>query len=97
MVSIDITYDGQLHTTAVHGPSKARIATDAPVDNMGRGEAFSPTDLLATALGTCIITTMGIVAQREGLDLSGATVHVEKEMTATGPRRVAIVDVRYPG
>jgi len=88
-VPIDITYEGQLHTTAVHGPSGAKIATDAPKDNMGKGEAFSPTDLLATALGTCIITTMAIVGQREGLTLGDATVHVEKEMTATGPRRVA--------
>ena len=88
MVPIDITYLGHLHTTAVHGPSGARIETDAPKDNMGRGEAFSPTDLLATALGTCILTTMAIVAQRNGIAFDGATAHVEKAMTASGPRRV---------
>ena len=63
MVEIEIRYEGDLHTTAVHGPSSTQLATDAPKDNMGRGESFSPTDLVATALGTCIATTMDIVAK----------------------------------
>ncbi|MBW2723688.1 MAG: OsmC family protein, partial [Deltaproteobacteria bacterium] len=69
-------------------PSRVALATDAPVDNQGRGESFSPTDLLATSLATCMLTTMGIVAQREGWAIEGATAAVEKHMGA-GPRRVA--------
>jgi putative redox protein len=88
MVEIQISYEGQLHTRAVHGPSGSVIQTDAPKDNMGRGEAFSPTDLLATSLATCMITTMGILAQREGFSLEGSTVRVTKEMTQSGPRRI---------
>ena len=63
MVEMTIVYEGGLHTRAVHGPSGAALETDAPLDNQGKGEAFSPTDLLATALGTCMLTTMGIVAR----------------------------------
>lgn len=88
MVKISIAYTGQLHCDAVHGPSQAKIATDAPSDNQGKGEAFSPTDLVATALGTCIATTMAIVAERHEIDLRGMTVTVEKEM-ASDPRRVS--------
>jgi len=87
MVQISIDYTGQLHCSAIHGPSHSQLSTDAPVDNQGKGEAFSPTDLVATALGTCIATTMGIVAQREGVDLRGMTVNVSKEM-ANDPRRI---------
>ena len=64
MVSISIEYTGKLHCNAIHGPSGSELATDAPTDNQGKGEAFSPTDLVATALGTCIATTMAIVAER---------------------------------
>lgn len=98
MVEITATYEGQLHCVARHGPSGSALPTDAPKDNMGKGEAFSPTDLVATALGTCILTTMGIVAQRQGLDLTGSTVRVEKHMTTTGPRRIARlpVEIRVP-
>ena len=85
-VEISITYDGSLRCSATHGPSGQTLLTAAPVDNMGRGEAFSPTDLVATALGTCMATTMAIVAQRDGLNLSGMRVRVVKEM-ATGPSR----------
>ena len=98
MVEITAVYEGQLRCVATHAPSRTTLATDAPKDNMGKGESFSPTDLMATALGTCILTTMGIVANRQNLDLSGATVRVEKHMTTTGPRRIARlpVEVRMP-
>lgn len=88
MVKIQVEYQGDLHCKAVHGPSKAEFATDAPTDNQGRGESFSPTDLVATALGTCMLTTMGIVARNLQVDISGATATVEKEMTSTQPRKI---------
>ncbi|HEY1768930.1 MAG TPA: OsmC family protein [Chthoniobacterales bacterium] len=88
MVNISIEYTGGLHCKAIHEPSKSELATDAPADNQGKGESFSPTDLVATALGTCIATTMGIVAERNQIELRGMTVRVSKEM-ADAPRRVA--------
>src|SRR2546425_3246417 len=88
MVNISIKYTGDLHCDATHGPSHSKIATDAPTDNKGKGEAFSPTDLVATALGTCISTTMGIKAQELGVDLRGMTVSVQKEMSKDTPRRI---------
>jgi putative redox protein len=88
MVNVSIRYDGDLHCSATHGPSRAKLATDAPADNKGKGEAFSPTDLVATALGTCISTTMGIKAEELGLDLRGMTVSVKKEMSKDAPRRI---------
>ena len=93
MVEISIVYEGTLHCSATHGPSKTVITTDAPKDNMGKGESFSPTDLVATALGTCIVTTMGIVAQRHNLDLSGTTVRVEKHMVTEPVRRIGRLPV----
>lgn len=87
MVQISIDYTGQLHCGAKHGPSGTTLATDAPTDNQGKGESFSPTDLVATALGTCIATTMGIVAEKHGIALKGMTVNVSKEM-ANDPRRI---------
>jgi putative redox protein len=99
MVEITTTYQGQLRTTATHGPSGNTLITDAPKDNMGKGEAFSPTDLVATALCTCILTTMGIVAQRNNLDITGATATVTKEMVSTPIRRVGrlVATVKIPG
>ncbi len=88
MVNISIKYTGDLHCDAVHGPSKSKIATDAPMDNKGKGKAFSPTDLVATALATCMSTTMGIKAQELGVDLRGMTVSVQKEMSKDAPRRI---------
>ncbi|HEX4038627.1 MAG TPA: OsmC family protein [Acidobacteriaceae bacterium] len=88
MVAIQIEYQGDLHCKAVHGPSGTDLTTDAPVDNQGRGESFSPTDLLATALGTCMLTVMGILARTLNLDIAGATATVQKEMTAALPRRI---------
>jgi uncharacterized OsmC-like protein len=87
MIKISTVYEGDLHTVATHGPSGRTIETDAPVDNQGRGETFSPTDLVATALGTCMLTIMGITARKLGLDIRGARVEVIKEMTPP-PRRI---------
>jgi len=92
-VTIDVGYVGDLHCEAVHAPSGQRLLTDAPLDNGGKGEAFSPTDLAATALGTCLLTIMGIVASRHGLDLTGTRVRVIKEMTAVPVRRIGALTV----
>lgn len=91
-VEVDINYKGKLRCEAKHGPSGVTILTDAPKDNMGEGAYFSPTDLVGTALGACMLTLMGIVAQRDGFDLGDATAHVEKEMTPP-PRRIAKLTV----
>lgn len=88
MVRIHIGYQGRLRCLARHEPSGLTLTTDAPVDNMGRGESFSPTDLVAAALGTCLLTIMGIVAQRHGIDLAGATVTVDKHMVSQPVRRI---------
>ncbi len=87
-VEITVTYEGGLRCEARHGPSGQILHTDAPVDNQGKGESFSPTDLVATALGTCMLTIMGIVAARHGIALEGASVKVEKHMVADPARRV---------
>ncbi len=89
MVQIDISYEGGLHCTARHVPSGTTLSTDAPVDNQGKGESFSPTDLVATALGTCMATTMDIYARRKEIDLTGLRITVKKGMSATAPRRIA--------
>src|ERR1043166_8419769 len=95
MVKVDVTYTGGLHCDATHGPSQSKISTDAPSDNKGKGEAFSPTDLVATALATCISTTMGIKAEDLGLDLRGMTVSVQKEMSKDGPRRIVALPSEF--
>ena len=87
-VKIAVRYEGQLHCEAVHGPSGTKLATDAPVDNEGKGESFSPTDLVATALGACMATIMGIMAKRHGTQLDGMTVETVKEMSSDAPRRI---------
>ena len=92
MVRIDATYDGNLRCTATHDPSGKQLITDAPVDNMGKGESFSPTDLLATSMLTCIMTIVAIRADSRQIDVSGMTGSVEKTM-ASGPRRVAKLEV----
>src|SRR6266436_6768995 len=89
MVKVSVKYAGDLHCDATHGPSQSKISTDAPTDNKGKGEAFSPTDLVATALATCMSTTMGIKAQELGVDLRGMTVSVQKEMAEDATRRVS--------
>ena len=93
MVEINITYEGDLRCKAQHQPSGSVLLTDAPVDNQGKGEAFSPTDLVATALGTCILTTMGIVAKPMNVDLRGAKVSVKKEMATKPSRRIGALTV----
>jgi putative redox protein len=93
-VEINIAYEGGLHTAATHGPSRNTLATDAPVDNGGKGAAFSPTDLVATALGTCMATIMGLVAQRNKLDIDGLQIQVIKEMTADPVRRIGTLKTR---
>lgn len=93
-VHIECRYEGDLHCSAVHGPSGSRLSTDAPADNQGRAETFSPTDLVATAIGSCILTTMGIYARPRNIRLEGARAVVEKEMTKTPPRRIAKLSVR---
>src|SRR5207245_2885888 len=79
---------GDLHCLAAHDPSGSTLTTDAPGDNQGRGEAFSPTDLVATALATCMATTMALAARSRGLELRGLKFEVTKEMSTEGPRRI---------
>ncbi|MFM7236612.1 MAG: OsmC family protein [Cyanobium sp.] len=93
MTTIHCTYAGELRCSAQHGPSGSELDTDAPTDNQGKGERFSPTDLVATALATCILTVMGIVAQRHGWTLEGTRARVEKTMTTNGIRRIAQLEV----
>ncbi len=94
MVEISLTYDGDLRTRAVHGPSGTGLITDAPVDNHGKGESFSPTDLLATALGSCMLTYVGLTANKHGWDVRGTSVTVRKEMVADPIRRVGRLTVQ---
>ena len=100
MIEINVEYEGQLRTRAIHGPSKCELITDAPVDNHGKGESFSPTDLVATALATCMATVIGIVGERKNIPLAGMKVHVEKHMSDNAPRRIVrlpvIIDLPLP-
>ena len=93
MTTMTCRYEGQLRCQAVHVASAAELLTDAPLDNQGRGEAFSPTDLVATALATCILTVMGIVARHHDWSLEGTTARVEKTMTTSGVRKIALLEV----
>ncbi|RZK52378.1 MAG: OsmC family peroxiredoxin [Pedobacter sp.] len=97
MATSKITYVGNLRTSSVHLKSGNEILTDAPVDNQGKGEAFSPTDLLATALGNCILTIVGIAAKAHDFDIDGATANVTKIM-AENPRRVGeiAIELSFP-
>lgn len=94
MVSYHILYQGGLRCEASHDPSQVRIVTDAPVDNHGRGESFSPTDLVTTGLGVCMLTTMGIAVQKEKIILDGSRAYVEKHMSTDPPRRIAKIVIR---
>jgi len=95
MTEIEVAYEGKLHTHARHGPSGAELVTDAPKDNAGRGEAFSPTDLVAAALGSCMLTVMGILAGRKDWPLEGARVRIEKHMVADPVRRIGRLVVEF--
>ena len=88
MVEIHVVYEGDLHCKVIHGPSGTTLSTDAPKDNQGKGDSFSPTDLVAAALGSCMLTTMGIVATRRQIALKGAKVTVVKEMMTEGTRKI---------
>jgi putative redox protein len=95
MPTSKITYLGELRTEAVHLQSVTQIVTDAPVDNHGKGEAFSPTDLTATSLGSCAMTIMGITARRDEIDFTGSTIEVTKIMSAELPRRIVKIEVNF--
>ena len=92
-----VIYKGDLRTEATHLKSGSIIVTDAPTDNHGKGESFSPTDMVATALGSCILTIMGIKAKASGIDMEGAQVSITKIM-ASDPRRIAkiIAEITMP-
>ena len=94
MPTVQTKYLGQLRTEATHVASGNALLTDAPLDNHGRGEAFSPTDLTSASLGSCMMTIMGIVAERDGIDLRGTTFEVTKHMNAS-PRRIARIEVAF--
>lgn len=92
-VQMTLRYAGELRTELSHGPSKSLLQTDAPTDNMGRGEAFSPTDLVGAALLSCAVTTMAIRAPKEELPFTTATGRVHKHMTTEGPRTIAKLEI----
>jgi uncharacterized OsmC-like protein len=93
-----VIYIGDLRTEATHLKSHTQIITDAPTDNQGKGQAFSPSDLVATALASCMMTIMGIYAQRENIDLKGTNLEVIKIMTSEPPRKIAeiVIDIYFP-
>ena len=88
-VTMSLDYKGELHCELEHGPSKSVIETDAPLDNMGKGEAFSPTDLVGAALLSCAVTTMAIKGPKEGIAFGKVAGRVVKDMTTVPPRRIA--------
>lgn len=94
MATIRTIYQGNLRTQATHLTSGNTIITDAPVDNNGKGEAFSPTDLVCAALGSCMMTIMGILAERNDIDLTGTEMEITKTMAAN-PRRIARIEVAF--
>ena len=97
-VRIDVLYEGDLQCTAIHAPSGERLSTDAPPDNRGRGAHFSPTDLVAAAMGTCVLTVMGIAALDRDIDMRGTRAQVLKHMSPVPRRRISklSVEVRLP-
>ncbi len=94
MVTITIDYEGQLRSVLQHGPSGSTFQTDAPVDNNGKGEHFSPTDLCASALGSCMATIIGMQMEALGVDLKGMRIEVCKEMSQDLPRRIARLETQ---
>ena len=97
METVRTKYISDLRTEAIHVRSGVKLTTDAPVDNQGKGEFFSPTDLLATSLGSCMLTIMGIAARTHGFNIDGADVSITKIM-GTDPRRVVeiVVELTFP-
>lgn len=93
MVTMNIVYQGSLRTNSTHEPSGNSVITDAPVDNKGKGEAFSPTDLLCSSLGSCMLTIMGIKADDLGISIDDTRVVVRKHMSTDSPRRIQQIDV----
>ncbi|MGN6638111.1 MAG: OsmC family protein [Mucilaginibacter sp.] len=93
MATVETTYVGDLRTENIHVQSGTKILTDAPTDNQGKGEAFSPTDLLAVALGTCMLTTIAIKTRNDGINIDGAKCSVTKVMSSN-PRRVAEIQIK---
>jgi len=89
---VEIVYEGNLRTKAVHIASGSEILTDAPIDNQGKGEKFSPTDLVATALGSCMLTIMGMAAKVQKVDISDTKVKVEKIM-GKDPRKISKINI----
>ena len=98
MSNVKCSYLGNLNCEAIHLQSGNRIRTDAPLDHCGKGESFSPTDLLATSLGTCLLTIMAIKAKAKGYDLGGIYLNVEKLMTQNNERKIKelIIDIFIP-
>ena len=94
MATITTQYSGSLRTQAVHLKSGSTITTDAPLDNNGRGEAFSPSDLVCSALSSCMMTIMGILAQREGVELTGLKADVVKIMD-NNPRKIKEIQITF--
>ena len=89
-----VIYKGSLRTEAIHLASNQKIVTDAPIDNHGKGAAFSPTDLVATSLASCMMTIMGIISERNDIDLENATAEVEKVM-GDNPRRISEIKIKF--
>ncbi|MCH4895226.1 MAG: OsmC family protein [Marinifilaceae bacterium] len=94
MTKIKATYLGDLRVECLHEQSGSKIITDAPLDNKGKGEAFSPTDLCATALGSCMLTIAGIYCKENNIDITGTTIEIGKEMSAN-PRRIGQIDIIF--
>lgn len=95
MTSLSLVYEGDLRVKAVHDLSEQELFTDAPPDNQGKGESFSPTDLVCTALGACMMTVMGIVAARHQIDLKGTLISVKKHMVNEPIRRIGKIEVHF--
>lgn len=94
MATSKVTYSGELRTVATHLASGNEIISDAPLDNHGKGQAFSPTDLAATSLASCMITVLGIYAEAHGINMTGTNAEVTKIMSSEGPRRITGIDVK---
>ena len=92
MNTFEVTYEGMLRTTAIHLDSGNSISTDAPKDNHGLGESFSPTDLVCTSLASCILTIMAIAVEKKGINIKGTSINVKKTMK-NNPRMIGSIDV----